>query len=109
MNNKTITRTLLLILAIGVALWPIRFGTVLILWLKYGESAQGSIDSDKVYQILPIRHLPIVLPIILLIYQTVRRKLWISDSEKLKSNTVAGLSGIGLYLLFEWFEVFDGT
>lgn len=109
MDKKYWTRTIKILAIIGVSLWPLRFLTLILLWLHYGESANGSIAADNAYQLFPIRHFPIGLPLASLAYQTIKNRFWTTNRNMLKSNLFAGIGGLSVYILFELLGVFEGS
>jgi hypothetical protein len=106
MTTKYLIRTIVLIGLLGPGFWVIRLGTFFILIFGlFGESAQGSVESQKAYDLFFVRHFPILLTLGVLIYGTIRKKLWSTDKQKLISNLVVGLAGIVIYMILERQEI----
>ena len=106
MTKKSIIRTILIIIISTLCFWPIRYGTFYILIFEiYGESTQGMIDADRAYSFFPIRHLPVVLPLILLMFDTISKRLWVADRERLKANVIIAIGCVFFYILLEKLEI----
>jgi hypothetical protein len=105
MKKKTLTRILFLIIILIPLFYVIRYITLYILIFSiYGESAQGSIAADEAYNLGFVRHLPIILPVALLLYQSVKKRNK-EDFITVKSNLIVIVVSSIIYALLEGFEI----
>lgn len=88
--------------------WVIRYVTLYTLVFGiFGESAQGSLQSEKTYDLFLVRHLPTLLPLLVLTYMTMKQRVWTTDKEKMISNIIIGLVGVIFYIVLEQSEILD--
>lgn len=96
---KKYIKSIIFLLILPFLFQIINIVNVFILWGKYGESASGSAKSIEVGEIFFVYHSSIIVPIIFLLFWTLRKK------ERLIENSILAFVSVCIYVAMERFDL----